>query len=66
MAPTVLTSEQAREYLGISERTLRRLTGTRQLAYSRIGTLVRFRLADLDAFLARTRVEAVRLPGGVR
>jgi excisionase family DNA binding protein len=58
-AAPLLDSAATAEYLFVSERMIRRLTETRQLPFVKIGRHVRFRQADLDAFIAAGRVEAV-------
>ena len=47
--------EEAAEYLGVVENTLSvwRSTGRYNLPYIKVGRLVRYRLSDLQAFLAR-------------
>jgi excisionase family DNA binding protein len=54
-APTpvkVLNTRQAAAYLGISLPTLFRLVRAGELAHLRIGRTLRFRLEDLESFLA--------------
>lgn len=48
------------EYLGTSPRHLQRLWAERRISGRKIGRKVRFTQADLDEFLDRNRVEAVR------
>ena len=50
----------AAAYLSTSEFHVRRLWQERRLAACRVGKFVRFARADLDAFIAAHRVEAVR------
>ena len=59
-APELLSSDQAAEYIGISAPTLRiwRCTHRHQIPYLKIGSLVKYRRADLDAFLASRTVGA--------
>lgn len=45
----------AAEYLDISERQLRDLVYRRKVPYLKVGRLVRFRRAELDAWLEATR-----------
>lgn len=47
-------------YLHTTPRHLRRLWETRQLGGVRVGRLIRFTESDLEAFIARGRVEAVQ------
>jgi len=49
----VLTPEQAAEYLGIAKQTLAvwRSKGRYGLRFTKVGRRVRYRKADLDAFL---------------
>jgi len=58
VCPKLLTREQAAEYLGLKPQTLSTwaVTGRYGLPYLKIGKLVRYRLADLDAFLERRTV----------
>lgn len=55
----LLTREQAAEYLGITSRTLAVWACVKRynLPYVKVGRLVKYRLADLDAFIARRTVE---------
>lgn len=57
-APRHVDLEGAATYLGISTRTVRRLAHERRIPHLRVGRRLRFELADLEAFLARCRVEA--------
>jgi excisionase family DNA binding protein len=51
----------AANYLGVSERFLRRLVQERRVPFLRVGgTRIRFDPRDLDVWLASQRVEAVR------
>lgn len=55
VAPTVLLSRrEAAAYLGVSEQTLAiwKCCGRYGLSYVKIGRLVKYRKADLDAFIA--------------
>lgn len=51
--PRFLSSDQAAEYLGVAPQTLRawRYLKRYALPYTRVGRLVRYRVADLDAWL---------------
>jgi excisionase family DNA binding protein len=51
------TKAQAARYLGISEPTLDRLRRERKIAFSKVGSGVRFTDGDLADFLASCRVE---------
>lgn len=50
--------------LHCSTRNVRELVATRQLPVVRIGRLIRFRTADLDAYIAACRQPAERGPLG--
>ncbi len=51
----------AAAYTGLSERFMRRLVFERRIPFLKVaGTKVRFMPADLDAWLAAQRVEAIR------
>jgi excisionase family DNA binding protein len=50
---------QAAAYLNVSERFVRRLVAERRIAFHKVGHFLRFRAADLDAFLEAGRVEPV-------
>lgn len=50
----------AAEYLGTSVRHLERLWAERRIAGCKIGRKVRFTKRDLDDFIERGRIEAVR------
>jgi excisionase family DNA binding protein len=56
----LLTRVQAAHYLGVSPRTLAvwKSTGRYNLPCVRIGRLVKYRQADLDAFIERNTVVA--------
>jgi excisionase family DNA binding protein len=56
----LLAVKQAAERLGTSPRFIRRLIAERRIAYTKLGRHVRVDSADLDAFVAGGRVEAVR------
>jgi len=47
-------------YLGVSVRQIRSLWASRRLAAVKVGRLVRFHPTDLDEFIVRHRIEAVR------
>jgi len=57
--PTLLTEDQAAEYLSLAPSTLAvwRSTGRYSLPFIRVGRLIRYRREDLDAFLERRRVD---------
>ena len=52
-----LDIEQAALYLNVTKRVMRRLVSERRIAFHRVGRLLRFRVADLDAFFCDGRVE---------
>lgn len=56
----LLTTEQAAQYLGATPHTLEVWRSTRRYAipYVKIGTKVRYRKADLDAWIASRVVSA--------
>jgi len=51
---------QAANYLGTSERHVRRLWQERRIAVVKVGRRVRFTRSDLDAFIERNRHHALR------
>lgn len=55
-----LTPFEAANYLGITQRHLRDLVYRRRVPHYKVGRLVRFSLADLDKWMASSRVEATR------
>jgi predicted DNA-binding transcriptional regulator AlpA len=57
----LLTNDEAAEFIGISPRTLIswRSRQTYQIPYSKIGGLVRYDPADLDAWIASRKVGGV-------
>jgi excisionase family DNA binding protein len=57
---TTLNAEEAAAYLNISERHIRRLVHEGRLAHLKFGSLLRFLPADLDSFIAASRVSARR------
>ena len=58
LAPTLLTREQAAEYLGVKPQTLAVWASTQryELPFIRVGRSVKYRQTDLDAFLKRRTV----------
>jgi excisionase family DNA binding protein len=52
-----LTIEEAAVRLNVSVRFMRRLVYERRIAFHKVGALVRFHPADLDAFFASGRIE---------
>ena len=59
-AAALLSYADAATYLGTSERHVRELWARREIAAVKVGRLVRFRRSDLDEYIGRHRVEAVR------
>lgn len=55
----LLNHDDAAGYLATSPRRIRELWQRRELAGVKVGRSVRFAPADLDAYIARHRVEAV-------
>ncbi|MGH3344293.1 MAG: helix-turn-helix domain-containing protein [Carbonactinosporaceae bacterium] len=53
----LLTVEQAAERLNMSTRYVRRLVAERRIVFYRLGRSLRFKEADLAAFIESTRVE---------
>jgi len=51
---TLLTTKQAADYLGVSKSFLAkaRVSGEPEIQFSRLGGCIRYRLVDLDAFVA--------------
>jgi excisionase family DNA binding protein len=58
--PELLSTQQAADYLGAQAHTLEiwRATGRHRLPYIKVGRLVRYRRADLDAWLAARTIHA--------
>ena len=54
----LLTNEEAAEYLGVASNSLAvwRTTKRYAIPYVKVGRLVKYRIADLDAFLASRTV----------
>lgn len=61
----MLSRREAAVYLGVAEGTLAvwKSTGRYKLPILKIGRLVRYRVADLDAFLERMKIDPENLPG---
>ncbi len=55
-----LNAREAGDYLGTGERFIRRLVNERRIRFHKFGKLVRLDVADLDAFIAASAVEAKR------
>jgi excisionase family DNA binding protein len=58
------TVEEAAQRLNTTPRFIRRLIAERRIAFTRLGRHVRISGADLDDFVSRGRVEALRPAGG--
>lgn len=56
----LLTLDQAADYLNVTGHFIRRLTHERRLPFVKVGRLVRIRRKDLEVFLDRQSVPAVR------
>lgn len=56
----LLDVQAAADYLGVSAHFIRRLVRERRVPFHHVGKYVRFRPADLDAFVEAGRVEAAR------
>jgi excisionase family DNA binding protein len=56
----LLDWQEAAGYLAITPRHLRRLAQERRISHTKVGALVRFRRADLDAYIDANTREAVR------
>lgn len=56
----------AAEYLATTERHVRQLWNQREIAAVKVGKLVRFQPADLDAYIRRRKVEAVHWERGAK
>ena len=58
VSDTLLTRKQAAEFLGVSVGTLEVWATTKRynLTYIKIGRLAKYRLSDLEAFIAARRV----------
>ncbi|MHB8438530.1 MAG: helix-turn-helix domain-containing protein [Acidimicrobiales bacterium] len=54
-----LTLSEAASHLNVTDRYVRRLVAERRVPYLKVGRLLRFREADLDAYLESCRVEPV-------
>jgi excisionase family DNA binding protein len=64
MTGKLLTMEEAAGRLGTSVRFVRRLVFERRIAFVKVGRHVRICPADLDAFIAAGRVNALRREAG--
>lgn len=58
-----LTLVEAAQATGIAERTLRHLVSTRRLPYLKVGRYLRFRPADLQAYLDEAMRPALTTEG---
>ncbi len=58
--PQLLDYETASTRLGTTPRHLRRLVTERRIPFVKVGRFVRFDPADLDAYIAANRTEALR------
>jgi excisionase family DNA binding protein len=55
----ILTPEEAADFLGVSLRTIRYWVAERRIPYFHLGRFIRFKPADLTAFLESGRVDAI-------
>lgn len=60
MATQLYDKAGAAEYLGTTVRHIERLWAERKITGCKVGRKVRFSERDLDDFIARNRVEAMR------
>lgn len=58
--PPVFIPSTAAEYLGMTERQVRDAVRKKRLSYVRLGQNIRFRVSDLDEYLEKNTVRAVR------
>ncbi|MFC9664915.1 helix-turn-helix domain-containing protein [Nocardia sp. NPDC127606] len=56
-----LTVEQAAEYLGTGVRFIRRIVAERRVVFYKVGSYVRFKRSDLEAFAQAGRVEPIEV-----
>jgi len=63
--PELLGASEVARRLGVNIRFVRRLVAERRITYFKVGHLVRFDPADLDEWIARSRVDAF-VPGPPR
>jgi len=56
----MLAIPQVAECLGVTERFVRRIITERRITFHRIGRHIRFSVADVEAYIAASRVEAKR------
>jgi excisionase family DNA binding protein len=54
-----MSVKEAAPFLGVSERTVRRLVAAREVGHYVVGSQIRIAMADVDRYLARTRVNAI-------
>ena len=54
---SLLSVEEAAEVMGMSARHVRRLVAERRIAFHKLGRSVRIARADIDAYVAASRVE---------
>jgi excisionase family DNA binding protein len=64
MTDRLLTVGEAADRLGTSTRFVRRLVFERRIAFVKVGRYVRIAGADLEAFIAAGRVDALRREAG--
>jgi len=58
--PRRLRVPEAALYVGVTDRYIRRLIAERRVPFTKLGHLVLLDREDLDALIAKSRVEAVR------
>ncbi len=54
---SLVSIEEAAEVMGMSARHVRRLVAERRIAFHKLGRSVRIARADIDAYVAASRVE---------
>ena len=57
-AKTWFSVSEAAEHIGVSARQMRQLVYDRKIPFHRMGKFLRFRVTDLDAYVAANRFEA--------
>lgn len=60
MTDSLLTVDQAAEHLGTTARFPRRLIAERRIAFVKVGSRVRIKASDLEAYIEGNTVQPIR------
>jgi len=59
ISPVTITVAEASQFLGLSERTVRRLTSERRIPHIRVGKLIKYTREGLEEYLREEQVRSI-------